>query len=64
MLTLKDILRVGRMMEQTGGEYRGFHEDHLPVQQGSALPVNYVPKPGERIVRVCLDYEDGRIVQR
>lgn len=32
------------------------NSDHRTYYKGPALPVNYVPKPGERTVRVCLDY--------
>jgi hypothetical protein len=70
MLTLKHILDSMRMMEQTGGSYRGFYEDHIPDHpcNSTVLPENYHLKPGERSVRVCLHYEtdpngDMRIVQ-
>ncbi len=71
MLTLKQILESARMMEQTGGQYKGFHEDHIPEHDNhhSVLPRNYQPKPREKTVKVRLDYEsssdgDVRIVQR
>ncbi|MDD5193600.1 MAG: hypothetical protein PHF67_03365 [Candidatus Nanoarchaeia archaeon] len=69
MLTIKAIQRVRRMMEQTGGEGRGFYQDHLGSEQGPALPANYVPRPGQRTIKPNLVYEcfpdgDVRIVNR
>ncbi len=55
------------MMEQTGGEYRGFHEDHINPNTHVEVPLAH--RDGEHYVTVNLDYEVGsdgdlRIVQR
>jgi hypothetical protein len=71
MLTLKQILAVGRMMEQTGGRPNVSLDRHdNPDHRGSNYTPAYVPtKPGAKSVRIELDYECGsdgdvRIVQR
>lgn len=61
MLTLKHILKVGRMMEQTGRDPN--------FSESSVLGKDYSPESGEEAVEVKLDYECGadgdlRIVQR
>ena len=67
MLTLKDIIKNAKMMEQTGGEYRGFHEDHIPEHYDSGFREPLSPR--DEAIVLSLGYEVGsdgdlRIVQK
>lgn len=66
MLTLKHILTSARMMKQTGGEYRGFYQDHIPEYSADYFLARK-DSSGKRI-KFNLQYEtskdgDLRIVQ-
>jgi hypothetical protein len=69
MLNLEYILKFSRMMKQTGGQYRGFLDDHSGEKYPSC-PFRPDEHSGdEDIVEINLDYECGsdgnlRIVQR
>ena len=57
MLTLKHILASARMMEQTGGKYRGFYEDHLPEHHDTGFSESL---PREEAITLNLGYSDGK----
>ncbi len=68
MLTLEHILKVGRMMHQTGGQYFGFHEDHNSPESQD-IKSDYHVRPDKKFVKIKLFYEcdadgDLRIVQK
>jgi hypothetical protein len=61
-LTLKQILEVGRMMEQTGGYYPSYHNDHINPNADADLGLQ---AREEHSIEVRLDYDDhGNIVQK
>lgn len=70
MLSLAQILKVRRMMEQTGGEIpramdRHDNPEHRVSYEGPALNSEYQPKPDERVIDLKLEYDsEGNIVKK
>jgi hypothetical protein len=67
MLTPKEMMRMwdtGCCANLDVALDRHDNPNHRRGYEGPALPENYVPKPGEKVIRVRLDYDEhGNIVQ-
>lgn len=72
MLTRKYIEKIGRMMEQTGGDDRCALDRHDNIEHRTNYDepaVHFPSQPGERFIRLNLEYEtdadgDLRIIKK